>query len=74
MYGNAGNVISLIHVKYWSSQSTSGESPLWHAVYIRLELGEIQGMVGELQKGVFFTGLQIPRRKEGEKFRGDTRV
>ena len=40
-------------------------------MYIRLELGEIQGMVGELWKGVCFTSLQI---KEGEKFRGDTRV
>lgn len=43
-------------------------------MYIRLELGEIQGMVGELQKGVSFTSLQIPRQKEGENFRGDTRV
>ena len=43
-------------------------------MYIWFKLGEIQGMVGELWKGVPFTSLQIPRQIEGEKFRGDTRV
>jgi hypothetical protein len=43
-------------------------------LYMRLELGEVQGMVGESWKGVSCSSLQGRRRKESERFRGDTRA
>ena len=65
------------HLKHLSSQSTAGENcvcTLGHVLYIRAELGEVQGMVGELWKGVSCSSSQGRRRKESERFRGDTRA
>ena len=47
---------------------------LGHVLYMRLERGEVQGMVGELWKGVSCSSLQERRQKESERFRGDTRA